>query len=51
MMVNAIALLFFSWLGSLERYDPHRGATLQESKYWILIDGFLNQTKIWKLII
>ncbi len=37
------------WLGSLVRYDPHSVAALQESKYWILIDGFMNQSRIWLL--
>lgn len=37
------------WLGSLVRYDPHSVAWLQESKYWILIDGLLNQSITWLL--
>jgi len=37
------------WLGSVVRYDPHSVAALQESRYWILIDGFLNQSRIWLL--
>ena len=36
-------------LGSLVRYDPHKVSKLQDSKYWILIDGFLNQSRIWLL--
>lgn len=40
-------LLF--WLGSLVRYDPHSLADLEESGYWILIDGFMNQSRIWLL--
>jgi hypothetical protein len=37
------------WLGSLVRYDPHSVARLQESQYWLLIDGFMTQSKIWLL--
>ena len=37
------------WLGSLVRYDPHSVAELQDSPYWILIDGFMNQSRIWLL--
>jgi len=37
------------WLGSLVRYDPHSVANLRESQFWILIDGFLNQSRIWLL--
>jgi len=37
------------WLGSLVRYDPHSVSDLQESRYWILIDGFMNQSRIWLL--
>jgi len=37
------------WLGSVVRYDPHSVAALRESRYWILIDGFLNQSRIWLL--
>jgi hypothetical protein len=37
------------WLGSLVRYDPHSVADLQDSSYWILIDGFMNQSRIWLL--
>ena len=37
------------WLGSLVRYDPHSVADLRESKYWILIDGFVNQSRAWLL--
>ncbi|MDN5203294.1 YaaC family protein [Fulvivirgaceae bacterium BMA10] len=32
------------WLGSLVRYDPYSLDELQDSKYWILIDGFINQS-------
>jgi hypothetical protein len=34
------------WLGSLVRYDPHSVGELQDSRHWILIDGFLNQSRI-----
>jgi hypothetical protein len=37
------------WLASLVRYDPHSVEALQESRYWILIDGFMNQSRIWLL--
>ncbi|MBM4275557.1 MAG: hypothetical protein FJ134_14010 [Deltaproteobacteria bacterium] len=37
------------WLGSLVRYDPHSVLHLQESEYWILIEGFMNQSRIWLL--
>jgi hypothetical protein len=37
------------WLGSLVRYDPHSLFELQDSEYWILIDGFMNQSRIWLL--
>ncbi len=37
------------WLGSVVRYDPHSVAALRESRYWLLIDGFLNQSRIWLL--
>jgi len=37
------------WLGSLVRYDPHSISDLRESQYWILIDGFMNQSRIWLL--
>jgi hypothetical protein len=37
------------WLGSLVRYDPHSVAELQESEYWLLIDGFMNQSRLWLL--
>lgn len=35
------------WLGSLVRYDPHSVRELQDSEYWVLIDGFMNQSRIW----
>ncbi len=37
------------WLGSLVRYDPHSIAYLQESKYWMMIDSFMNESRIWLL--
>lgn len=37
------------WLGSLVRYDPHSVDDLRESRYWILIDGYMNQSRIWLL--
>jgi hypothetical protein len=37
------------WLSSLVRYDPHSVFELQDSEYWILIDGFMNQSGIWLL--
>jgi hypothetical protein len=37
------------WLSSLVRYDPHSLFELQDSEYWILIDGFMNQSIIWLL--
>jgi hypothetical protein len=46
-IIQLYSLIF--WLGSLVRYDPHSVAWLQESKYWILIDGFLNQSIVWLL--
>jgi hypothetical protein len=37
------------WLGSLVRYDPHSLSDLMNSRYWELIDGFMNQSRIWLL--
>jgi hypothetical protein len=37
------------WLGSLVRYDPHSVAQLQDTEHWILIDGFINQSRLWLL--
>lgn len=37
------------WLGSLVRYDPHSVDFLFESSDWTLIEGFLNQCRIWLL--
>lgn len=46
-LITLYTLLF--WLGSLVRYDPHSVAMLEDSEYWVLIDGFLNQSRIWLL--
>jgi hypothetical protein len=37
------------WLGSLVRYDPHGAAELKDSPYWILLDGFMSQSRRWLL--
>jgi hypothetical protein len=37
------------WLGSLVRYDPHSLYELMDSPFWILIDGFMSQSRIWLL--
>lgn len=37
------------WLGSLVRYDPHSLNNLMDSNYWILIDGFMSQSRLWLL--
>ena len=37
------------WLGSLVRYDPLSLSNLKESHHWILIDGFMSQSRIWLL--
>jgi len=37
------------WLGSLVRYDPHSVNALMDSEYWILIDGFMSQSRLWLL--
>lgn len=46
-IMQLYSLIF--WLGALVRYDPHSVAWLQESEFWILIDGFLNQSTMWLL--
>lgn len=46
--LNVLYTLMF-WLGSLVRYDPHSVADLQESRDWMLIDGFIIQSRIWLL--
>jgi hypothetical protein len=37
------------WLGSLVRYDPHSVEELQKSEFWLIIDGFLYQSRVWLL--
>jgi len=37
------------WLGSLVRYDPHSLAFLMDSPRWILLDGFMSQSRVWLL--
>ncbi len=37
------------WLGSLVRYDPHSVRWLMDSEYWVLIDGFMSQSRVWLL--
>jgi len=34
------------WLGSLVRYDPHSVYELMDSPDWILIDGFMTQSRV-----
>ncbi len=46
LMVN-YTILF--WLGSLVRYDPHSLSALMDSQYWMLIDGFMSQSRLWLL--
>ena len=46
-MVVSYTLLF--WLGSLVRYDPHSVYELMDSPYWVLIDGFMTQSRVWLL--
>ena len=46
-LIVLYTLLF--WLGSLVRYDPHSVEHLQESEYWMLIEGFMSQSVIWLL--
>lgn len=46
--ISVLYSLIF-WLGSLVRYDPHSVAELRDSRYWLLIDGFLSQSRIWLL--
>lgn len=46
-LIVLYSLIF--WLGSLVRYDPHSVESLQDSEHWILIDGFMNQSRIWLL--
>lgn len=37
------------WLGSLVRYDPHSVSALMDSGHWMLIDGFMSQSRLWLL--
>lgn len=46
-LVVLYTILF--WLGSLVRYDPHSVASLMESPGWILLDGFMSQSRLWLL--
>ena len=46
LMIN-YTILF--WLGSLVRYDPHSVDRLMDSGYWMLIDGFMSQSRLWLL--
>jgi hypothetical protein len=46
-LVVSYTILF--WLGSLVRYDPHSVQGLMDSPYWILIDGFMTQSRVWLL--
>jgi len=46
-IVVLYSILF--WLSSLVRYDPHSVAELTDSPYWILIDGFMSQSRLWLL--
>lgn len=46
-IIVSYTILF--WLASLVRYDPHSVDALMNSEYWILIDGFMTQSRIWLL--
>ena len=46
-IIVSYTILF--WLGSVVRYDPHSVHDLMESPFWILIDGFMTQSRIWLL--
>lgn len=46
-IVVLYSLMF--WFGSLVRYDPHSIEALQESRWWVLLDGFMDQSRIWLL--
>ena len=37
------------WLGSLVRYDPHSVRWLMDSMHWVVIDGFMSQSRLWLL--
>lgn len=45
----AISYSILFWLGSLVRYDPHSLSRLMDSQYWIVIDGFMTQSRLWLL--
>jgi|HubBroStandDraft_4_1064222.scaffolds.fasta_scaffold25116_2 hypothetical protein len=45
----AIGYMILFWLGSLVRYDPHSVDSLMDSGYWMLIDGFMSQSRLWLL--
>lgn len=46
-LIVSYTVLF--WLGSLVRYDPHSVRWLMDSRYWVLIDGFMSQSRLWLL--
>jgi hypothetical protein len=46
-MIVGYSILY--WLGSLVRYDPHSVRWLMDSEYWVLIDGFMSQSRVWLL--
>lgn len=46
-LVVLYTILF--WLGSVVRYDPHSVDDLRNSHGWILIDGFMSQSRLWLL--
>lgn len=37
------------WLGSLVRYDPLSVYRLRQTEYWLVLDGFINQSCVWLL--
>lgn len=37
------------WLSSLVRYNPHSMEYIQKSRYWQLVDGLMNESRIWLL--
>ena len=46
-LMASYTILF--WLGSLVRYDPHSVHDLMDSPDWILIEGFMTQSRVWLL--
>lgn len=46
-LVVSYTILF--WLGSLVRYDPHSVDALMDSRFWVLIDGAMSQSRLWLL--